>query len=412
MRALTAWLVERHTEFGTLEAYFDGYSIAGDRLAGAAGAGRHPDGAGRSGDPVRRASTRWRLPATRTWKSRPGAGIAASWRTAAAGWLRRALGRPAAAMTRPRYGRATAAGRAPARPLQSAGLSARSDRPCKTRSILDALRRGAAAEAAGRRAQRRGRRSRRTPQAHRLLALSLQLQGEADAGAGQPSTRPSRWRPDDADLHLQRAGLLLAAAPVRRGAGRRWPARSASTPTSSPPTSMQAQLALGRGDLDEAERLRPHRHAHRARRTRNWPRIEGMLALRRGDADRALASCCRRAAARAGRSAAAPRARLRLPGQGHLAFAEQAFRRVLEADPGVTPAARADRRAGRAARAARPRPPTSCAAAGRCRRRHAGAAPPGRRAGTGGRPAAQRAAAAAARALSPQPDDRHTLQPL
>ncbi len=34
MRALTEWLVQRHTDFGSLDAYFDGYSIAGDRLAG------------------------------------------------------------------------------------------------------------------------------------------------------------------------------------------------------------------------------------------------------------------------------------------------------------------------------------------------------------------------------------------
>ncbi|OHE83682.1 MAG: alpha/beta hydrolase [Lysobacterales bacterium RIFOXYD1_FULL_69_11] len=33
MRPLTQWMVERHTEFGTLDHYFDGYSIAGDRLA-------------------------------------------------------------------------------------------------------------------------------------------------------------------------------------------------------------------------------------------------------------------------------------------------------------------------------------------------------------------------------------------
>ena len=32
IRALTDWLVQRHTAFGTLEAYFDGYAIAGDRL--------------------------------------------------------------------------------------------------------------------------------------------------------------------------------------------------------------------------------------------------------------------------------------------------------------------------------------------------------------------------------------------
>jgi predicted alpha/beta-fold hydrolase len=33
MRPLTQWMVERYTDFGTLERYFDGYSIAGDRLA-------------------------------------------------------------------------------------------------------------------------------------------------------------------------------------------------------------------------------------------------------------------------------------------------------------------------------------------------------------------------------------------
>ena len=33
MRQLTRTMVERHTDFGTLDAYLDGYSIAGDRLA-------------------------------------------------------------------------------------------------------------------------------------------------------------------------------------------------------------------------------------------------------------------------------------------------------------------------------------------------------------------------------------------
>jgi len=33
MRALTRWLVERYTDLGTLENYFDGYAIARDRLA-------------------------------------------------------------------------------------------------------------------------------------------------------------------------------------------------------------------------------------------------------------------------------------------------------------------------------------------------------------------------------------------
>lgn len=33
MRALTEWLVQRHTALGSIEHYFDGYSVAGDRLA-------------------------------------------------------------------------------------------------------------------------------------------------------------------------------------------------------------------------------------------------------------------------------------------------------------------------------------------------------------------------------------------
>lgn len=36
VRELTRWMVERHTDFGTIDAYFDGYSIAGDRLDGLA----------------------------------------------------------------------------------------------------------------------------------------------------------------------------------------------------------------------------------------------------------------------------------------------------------------------------------------------------------------------------------------
>lgn len=34
MRELTEWLVLRHTDFGSLDGYFDRYAIAGDRLAG------------------------------------------------------------------------------------------------------------------------------------------------------------------------------------------------------------------------------------------------------------------------------------------------------------------------------------------------------------------------------------------
>ena len=33
MRELTEWLVQRHTDLGTIDNYFDGYSVAGDRLS-------------------------------------------------------------------------------------------------------------------------------------------------------------------------------------------------------------------------------------------------------------------------------------------------------------------------------------------------------------------------------------------
>lgn len=59
---LTRWLVERHTDFGTLEGYFDGYRIAGDRLAGLAVPAHVLTAAD---DPVIPFDdfTRWRLPA-------------------------------------------------------------------------------------------------------------------------------------------------------------------------------------------------------------------------------------------------------------------------------------------------------------------------------------------------------------
>lgn len=63
IRALTGWLVERHTEFDSLQAYFDGYSIAGERLAGL----QVPaDILMAKDDPVIPFATfdRWRLPAT------------------------------------------------------------------------------------------------------------------------------------------------------------------------------------------------------------------------------------------------------------------------------------------------------------------------------------------------------------
>jgi hypothetical protein len=91
IRALTAWLVERHTSFGSLQAYFDGYSIAGDRLSSL----QVPaDILMAQDDPVIPYATfsDWQLPRQRTWKPPAGAATVASWKTGAvtaspsAGW--------------------------------------------------------------------------------------------------------------------------------------------------------------------------------------------------------------------------------------------------------------------------------------------------------------------------------------
>ena len=199
--------------------------------------------------------------------------------------------------------------------------------------IIDALRRGAAAEAltAARDAVST---QPQDPQAHRLLAAALRLEGDRE-GALAAIDQAIALAPEDANLHLERAGLLLherqldeAQAALARAIG--------LDPNQFPAYIVQAQLALGRGDLDEAERI--VRTA--ARIGPDHPQvaaIEGMLALRRGDADRALAILAQASE----RAPDEPQLRNALGfaylAKGHFAFAEQAFRRMLESDPQSRP---------------------------------------------------------------------------
>ncbi|MDQ3511268.1 MAG: tetratricopeptide repeat protein [Pseudomonadota bacterium] len=196
--------------------------------------------------------------------------------------------------------------------------------------IIDALRRGAAEEAleAARAAVAE---QPQDPDAHRLLGMSLRLAGDITA-ATAAIDHAIALAPEDADLHLARAGLLLqdrqldaAQAALARSVG--------LDPNQFPAYILQAQLAIGRGDLDEAERL-----ARSA--TRIAPghpliaAIEGTLALRRGDPDRALVILTQASE----RAPDEPQLRHALGfaylAKGHFAFAEQAFRGMLERDPG------------------------------------------------------------------------------
>ena len=199
--------------------------------------------------------------------------------------------------------------------------------------IIDALRRGAAAEALSA-ARDAVSTQPQDPQAHRLLAAALRLDGDREAALAAID-HAIGLAPEDANLHLERAGLLLqerqldeAQASLARTIG--------LDPNQFPAYIVQSQLALGRGDLDEAERI--VRTA--ARIGPDHPQvtaIEGMLALRRGDADRAL-SILTQASERAPDE---PQLRNALGfaylAKGHFAFAEQAFRGMLERDPSSRP---------------------------------------------------------------------------
>jgi len=200
-------------------------------------------------------------------------------------------------------------------------------------SIIDALRRGASAEALSA-AREAVSNQPQDPQAQRLLAAALRLDGDRE-GALAAIDQAIALAPEDASLHLERAGLLLherkldeAQAALARTIG--------LDPNQFPAYIIQAQLALGRGDLDEAERI-ARTAARIAPEHPLVATIEGMLALRRGDADRAL-SILSPASERAPDE---PQLRNALGfaylAKGHFAFAEQAFRSMLVQDATSSP---------------------------------------------------------------------------
>ncbi len=191
-------------------------------------------------------------------------------------------------------------------------------------SILDAMRRGApdAALAAALAAV-----AERPNDAAALRALAFTQQATGDVTQALASLdRAISLMPDDADAHFARAGLLLGAGQV--DAARAALSRSIGLdPNLFGAYVLQAQLALGRGDLDEADRLRrlairivpshPHLSA-----------IEGTLALRRGDAVAAQRILANALLAAPDDPHLGYALAFTYMAQGHLAFAEQALRKV------------------------------------------------------------------------------------
>ena len=195
--------------------------------------------------------------------------------------------------------------------------------------IIEALRRGAhdeALEAASEWVSR----DPGNAQAHRWLAVS-QAQAGVHAAALSSIDRAIELSPDEAELHLVRGSILLgtrrpddAQAALAQATG--------LDPNQLGAYFLQAQMAVARGDADEAERLAKLA----ARLAPGHPQltaIEGMVALRRGDADGAVRLLADTAARTPGEPQLFYALGFAYLAKDHLAFAEQAFSRVLELLP-------------------------------------------------------------------------------
>ena len=195
--------------------------------------------------------------------------------------------------------------------------------------ILDALRRGDTATAVDA-ARRLVATTPDDAQAQRLLAVALRSDGD-DAGARAAFERAVALAPDDTGLHLEHAGMLLGMRDVE-GAARSLDATAGANPNAFAAYILQAQLAMGRNELDEAERL-----ARLAARVEPddpaLQAVQGALALRRGRVDEALAQLSDAVKRAPGDPVALHALGIAHMQKGHFAFAEQAFRSLLERVP-------------------------------------------------------------------------------
>ncbi|MDR6990016.1 tetratricopeptide repeat protein [Luteimonas sp. 3794] len=195
-----------------------------------------------------------------------------------------------------------------------------------SQQIYQALRRGANAEAAtlARQALAEGHKDTGTLSA---AALAFRAIGERETALSTIDAAIAQM-PDDAELHFLRAGMLLDTRDLG-GAQAALAQTIALDPNQYGAYVVQAQMAIGRNDLDEAERQT--KLAARVAPEHPWTlMLEGVLASRRGDHDRALTLL-----SAASKDAPEDVQVISALGfaylaKGHLAFAEQAFRRLIE----------------------------------------------------------------------------------
>lgn len=196
--------------------------------------------------------------------------------------------------------------------------------------ILDALRRGATGEALAA-ATAAVEADPANARAHHLLALAQRAGGDT-AAALATIDHAITLAPDDSTLHFQRAGFLIGNRQIDE-AGQALARTLELDPNSFNAYVAQAELAIGRGDLEEAERVA--RIA--ARIAPDHPAlaaVDGMIALRRGDKERALSILSNAHARDQDDPQLLNALGFAYLANGHLAFAEQAFRKLVERGAG------------------------------------------------------------------------------
>ena len=173
-----------------------------------------------------------------------------------------------------------------------------------------------------------------TARAHRMLAMVLQTRGERDAALAAVETALG-IDPEDAEAHFQR-GVILGGARELAGASEALEQAIRLDPNQFGAYILQAQLALGRGDLDEASRLATL--AGRLQPGHPWlEAVRGMIALGRGERDAALSILSQAATQAPDDSQVLLPLALAYIARGHLAFAEQALRKLVDGHGGALP---------------------------------------------------------------------------
>lgn len=169
------------------------------------------------------------------------------------------------------------------------------------------------------------------PQAHRWMAVARRQLGDVD-GALDSIGRALSLAPEDAALH-QLHGMLLLSTSDMQAAETALRQASGLDPNQIGAWLLQGQLALARADLDEARRL--VRLASRVEAEHPYvAMLEAMIALQGGEPAAALASAAQALQRAPDDPQVLQTAAFAYQANGHLAFAEQAFRRVQQAMPG------------------------------------------------------------------------------